>query len=125
MSKGKLAVFVFVSAIAVVLCLSTVPSSFAQGGPPMLTEDRGRERARPHLSLHHAIGERRTEDSECVQPVPQGQDPGLGDRRPEDMAGPLALARCPMNRALRCRNQQALPLTRCGRRLKNHDRKWR
>ena len=41
MSKGKLAVVVFVTAIAVVLCLGPVPSSFAQGGPPMLTDDPG------------------------------------------------------------------------------------
>src|SRR5258706_1292417 len=41
MSTGKLAVVVFVAAIAVVLCLGPVPSSFAQGGPPMLTDDPG------------------------------------------------------------------------------------
>jgi len=40
MNKGKFAVAVFVSAIAVVPCLSPT-SSFAQGGPPMLTDDPG------------------------------------------------------------------------------------
>src|SRR5882672_348884 len=41
MSKRQRAVIVFVAAIAVVLCPSPVPSSFAQGGPPMLTDDPG------------------------------------------------------------------------------------
>jgi len=41
MCKGKSAVVVFVAAIAVVPCLCPVPWSFAQGGPPMLTDDPG------------------------------------------------------------------------------------
>jgi len=63
----------------VVLCLGTVPASFAQGGPPMLTDDPGtpgsgvweintaymeqrttqeRLRSFPHVDFNYGIGER-------------------------------------------------------------------
>ena len=78
MSKGKLAVVVFVTAIAVVLGLGPVPSSFAQGGPPMLTDDPGtpgsgaweinfayleqrnrqaRLRSFPHVDFNYGLGD--------------------------------------------------------------------
>jgi hypothetical protein len=78
MSKGKPAVVVFVAAIAVLLCLSSVPSSFAQGGPPMLTDDPGtpgsgvwelnfaylqennrqeRLRSFPHVDFNYGLGD--------------------------------------------------------------------
>jgi hypothetical protein len=78
MRKGKFAVVVFVSAIALVLCLSPVPSSFAQGGPPMLTDDPGtpgsgvweinfaylqennrqeRLRSFPHVDFNYGLGD--------------------------------------------------------------------
>jgi hypothetical protein len=39
MTRGRQAIVVFVTAVALVLCLSHISSSFAQGGPPMLTDD--------------------------------------------------------------------------------------
>jgi len=78
MCKGKSAVVVFVAAIAVVPCLCPVPSSFAQGGPPMLTDDPGtpgsgaweinfayveqrnspeRLRSFPHVDFNYGLGE--------------------------------------------------------------------
>ncbi len=78
MSKGKLAVVVFASAIVVVLCPSPVRSSFAQGGPPMLTDDPGtpgsgvweinfaylqennrqeRLRSFPHVDFNYGLGD--------------------------------------------------------------------
>ena len=78
MTKGKLAVVEFVSAITVVLCLSFAPPSFAQGGPPMLTDDPGtpgsgaweinfaylqennrqeRLRSFPHVDFNYGLGD--------------------------------------------------------------------
>jgi hypothetical protein len=78
MRKGKLAAVVFAPAITVVLCFSSVPSSFAQGGPPMLTDDPGtpgsgvweinfayveqrngaeRLRSFPHVDFNYGVGE--------------------------------------------------------------------
>jgi hypothetical protein len=77
MSKGKLAVIVFVTAMLALPCLSP-RSSFAQGGPPMLTDDPGtpgsgkweinfgymEERNRqerllslPHVDFNYGLGE--------------------------------------------------------------------
>ena len=78
MCKGKSAVVVFVAAIAAVLCLGPVPLSFAQGGPPMLTDDPGtpgngaweinfayleehnrqeRLRSFPHVDFNYGVGD--------------------------------------------------------------------
>ena len=77
MTRVSLTVVVFFAALAVVLCLSPVPS-FAQGGPPMLTDDPGtpgsgvletnfayleqrnrRERLRsfPHVDFNYGLGD--------------------------------------------------------------------
>jgi hypothetical protein len=77
MNRGKLAVVVFVSAVSVVPCLSPI-SSFAQGGPPMLTDDPGtpgngvletniayleqrtrqqRLRSFPHVDFNYGLGD--------------------------------------------------------------------
>lgn len=78
MSNGKLSAAKFASAIAALLCLSPVPSSFAQGGPPMLTDDPGtpgsgaweinfayleehsrqeRLRSFPHVDFNYGLGD--------------------------------------------------------------------
>src|SRR5258705_13747971 len=78
MSRGNFAVVFFVPAIGVVLCLGPPPSSFTQGGPPMLTDDPGtpgsgaweinfayleqrnrqaRLRSFPHVDFNYGLGD--------------------------------------------------------------------
>ena len=78
MSTGRSFLDVFVSTFAVVLCLGPAPSSFAQGGPPMLTDDPGtpgsgvweinfaylqennrqeRLRSFPHVDFNYGLGD--------------------------------------------------------------------
>ena len=78
MTRGKPTVVVFFAALAVVLCLGPAPSSFAQGGPPMLTDDPGtpgngvlesnfayleqrtrqeRLRSFPHVDFNYGLGD--------------------------------------------------------------------
>lgn len=78
MSTGRSFLGVFVPTFAVVLCLAPAPSSFAQGGPPMLTDDPGtpgsgvweinfaylqennrqeRLRSFPHVDFNYGLGD--------------------------------------------------------------------
>lgn len=78
MTRGKLNVVVFFAELAVALCLGPAPSSFAQGGPPMLTDDPGtpgngvlesnfayleqrtrqaRLRSFPHVDFNYGLGD--------------------------------------------------------------------
>jgi hypothetical protein len=78
MSKGRIAIVVCVTAFSAGLYLGPVPSSFAQGGPPMLTDDpatpgsgvweinfayveqrnhQERLRSFPHVDFNYGLGE--------------------------------------------------------------------
>ena len=78
MTRSRLTGVVFVAALAVLLGLGSVPSSFAQGGPPMLTDDPGtpgsggweiniayleqrnrqeRLRSFPHVDFNYGLGD--------------------------------------------------------------------
>ena len=59
---------------------------------PNPTDDRGRERAQPHLSLRHSSNDRRIENSECLQRLPRRQINGMGHGCRKDMGGPVTLA---------------------------------
>ena len=96
MSQRKVPIAVFAAAIAVVLSLSLVQSSFGQGGPPMLTDDPGTpgagvleinlsyieqknrlERLRnvPHVDFNYGLGERiqlKYETSWLLSEAPDG-----------------------------------------------------
>lgn len=96
MSQRKVPIAVFAAAIAVVLSLSLVQSSFGQGGPPMLTDDPGTpgagvleinlsyieqknrlERLRnvPHVDFNYGLGEQiqlKYETSWLLSEAPDG-----------------------------------------------------
>ena len=55
-------------------------------------DHRGRQRAQPHLQVHHARRDRCVEDSERVQCLSHGQVDRMGERGIEDLGGALALA---------------------------------
>ncbi len=55
-------------------------------------DDRGRQRAQPHLPVHHAGRERTPQGAESLRRLSQGQDQRVGDGAIAAMAGDLALA---------------------------------
>ena len=96
MSRGRRAIFVFIAAVTVALSVGPVTSSFAQGGPPMLTDDPGtpgagvleiylsyieqktrQERLRivPHVDFNYGLGEQiqlKYETSWLLSEAPDG-----------------------------------------------------
>lgn len=96
MSRARRAIFVFIAAVTVALSVGPIPSSFAQGGPPMLTDDPGtpgagvleiylsyieqktrleRLRSVPHVDFNYGLGEQiqlKYETSWLLSEAPDG-----------------------------------------------------
>ena len=55
-------------------------------------DHRGRERAKPYVQVHPALGDRHDEDSECVQYMSFGGDDEVGDGCDEGVAERVGVA---------------------------------
>jgi predicted CXXCH cytochrome family protein len=56
-------------------------------------DDRGHQRAEPHVQVHHAVDERRVQDPESVHELSYGSGHHLGPRDTQDVGRHVALAR--------------------------------